>query len=294
MLVWWRIFFAIAGLWIYRYFSTRHKLPRNVLLQVVGIGGIVAIHWLLFFESAKMASVTVSLVGLSSTAFFTSLLEPIVFKKKLQWAEMILGLIGMIGIYLIFPFNLESASGIGILLSLGAAIAGTVFSTLNGRLTTEYDSVSVTFWQLTGGLALLTVFALLRGNFDPQMLWNLKGINDFGFEIWKSNLISLLVLGIVCTSFTFVLSIWLLRNLSPFTINLTVNLEPVYGILLAVVIFGEGGDFVDKATHELKMNAVVGTLLIIGSVVANALMKRWNRKESNPATILEEGSNTRN
>ena len=223
--------------------------------KIWGVGALVALHWLCFFEAAKVSNVTVSLLGLSSSAFFTSLLEPFFLKRKMDGKEVFLGLITVIGILLAFPFDRAGNLGLGLLYSFGASVFGTLFSTINGVLKQEESAAAIAKHEFLGGFLVLTLILLVM---DPTL--------SFAEIPSWSNLKYLLLLSWICTSFAFVASVFLLKYVTPFTVNLTVNLEPVYGILMALVIF--------KEHAMLTPMFYWGAGVVLVSVLLNAWFKR--------------------
>lgn len=246
---------AWIGLWVIGKFLHAHlSNPRN-RWKVWGVGALVALHWLCFFEAAKVSNVTVSLLGLSSSAFFTALLEPFLLKRPIDKKEVLLGLITVIGILMAFPFDRAGNLGLGLLYSFGASVFGTLFSTINGLLKQEESAAAIAKHEFLGGFLVLTVFLVFM---DP-------GLSFVAIPSW-SNMKYLLLLSWICTSFAFLASVYLLKYITPFTVNLTVNLEPVYGILMALLIFNEHAMITPKF--------YVGAVIVLISVLLNAWFKR--------------------
>ncbi len=257
-LVWWRMGLAWVGLWVIGKFLHAHLSNPKNRWKVWGVGVLVALHWLCFFESAKVSNVTVSLLGLSSSAFFTSLLEPYILKRPIDRKEVFLGLITVLGIFLAFPFDHPGNLGLGLLYSFGASVFGTLFSTINGLLKQEESAAAIAKHEFLGGFLVLTIFLIFL---DPSMRF--VSVPSWG------NMKYLLILSWICTSFAFLASVYLLKYLTPFTVNLTVNLEPVYGILMALIIF-----------HEHAMLTPMfygGAAVVMVSVLLNAWFKRKNQ-----------------
>ncbi len=228
LLVWYRLFFSIIliGLTlVYNKELTKIKIGEFVKISLVGL--ILAFHWVAFYASVKYANASVAVVCLSASGFFSTLLEPILFKRKPVIAEMLLGLISLLGIYIIFDFHPQYEKGIifGIISSFGSAI----FPMLNKELLKKHPPKILTFYEFSGGLIFLTfLLPVYFTEFIPAY-W-LPTTNDL---IW------LLVLTIFCTILAFALQLDALRKISAFTTNLTYNLEPLYGILLAFILFKE-------------------------------------------------------
>lgn len=258
LLVWYRMFFAALFLLIVSFFSRRIKfLPWRQALPLIGIGSIVALHWVFFYGSVKYANVSVSLVCFSTIGFFSAFLDPLISKRKMDLIEILLGLMVMLGVYLIFHFDQGYRWGIlyGIISSLLAAI----FTILNKKYVDKHDAQVITFYELSGGWLSLNLILPFYLQFVTYSSF-LPGLSDF---LW------LLVLSLLCTVLAFNLSIQALKKISPFTVNLSYNLEPVYGILLAFAIYHE---------HlELGLSFYAGLFIIFLTVVFQSL-RVWKTK----------------
>jgi drug/metabolite transporter (DMT)-like permease len=248
LLVWYRLFITIVTMWI--LFSLTKKLTRiskKDMLKLTGVGFLSALHWVTFYGSIKYANVSVGLVCFSAVGFFTAFIEPVIVKRKLNWIEVLLGLLVMIGIYIIFHFDPHYKAGIilGIISALLIAIAMILLRQFVQRINGE----TVLTYQLTGGLFVLTLFMPLYLHFFPVQTV-LPSLNDWGW---------LLILAWLCSVWAFQLTTHALKKLSAFTVNLTFNLEPVYGIMMAFIFFNEAKD--------LSSGFYYGLALIILSVV---------------------------
>ena len=232
LLVWYRLLITVIVLAIMIYAKKEFiKIAGKDILKMAGVGGIIAFHWVTFYGSVKYGNISVALVCLSAAGFFSALIEPILFKKKIEIVELLLGLLAIIGIYIIFDFHPKFKLGIvyGILAALGAAI----FPMLNKQLIKEFSPRTLTFYELFGGFLILSLLLPLYLTFTPSTY----------FIPTKQDFIWLLLLAIVCTVLCFDLQLKALRKISAFTCNLMYNLEPLYGIILAFVFFGEGKSF---------------------------------------------------
>lgn len=259
VLVWYRLIFTCIALWLMHYFSSNtKKLSGRQRLKIYGVGAIVALHWVSFYGSIKYANVSVALVCFSAIGFFTALLEPLILKKKANLIEILLGLLTIAGIAIIFHFDSEFKTGI--LIGIVSALLASLFPIFNRSLVQNIDSSTITREELTGGMLVLTILLPLYLYFFPA--GNLiPTISDIGW---------LLVLSLLCTVLAFNLSMLALKKISAFTVNLSFNLEPVYGIVLAFLIFRE-----DK---YLSDNFYLGLGLIVLSVLLQSfLVLRRNR-----------------
>ena len=248
LLVWYRLLITIlvlAGMLLYK--KEFKKIGSRNILRMAAVGGVIAFHWVTFYGSIRYGNISVALVCLSAAGFFSALIEPILYNKKIIIAEVLLGLLAIAGIYIIFDFHPQYKLGIvyGILAALGAAI----FPMLNKQLIKEFSPRTLTFYELFGGFLILSVLLPIYLKFTT--LGNLiPTLKDFGW---------LLILAVVCTVFCFDLQLKALRKISAFTSNLMYNLEPLYGIILAFMFFGEG-----KAFHD---EFYIGVSLIMIAVI---------------------------
>jgi drug/metabolite transporter (DMT)-like permease len=252
-LVWYRMLLASIFILMYFLFKKKSlKIDGRIALKFLFGGLIIALHWITFFGAIKVSNVSVALVTLSTGALFTSFLEPIFFKRKVNYIEILFGLIVVFGLYLIF--KVETEYWLGIILALIAAFLSASFSVLNGLYVQKYEPATISFYQILFGVLAITIYFLFNGNFTVEF-----------FQLKPTDWLYLLILSSVCTAYAFIVSVKLLRYLSPYTIMLTINLEPVYGILLAVLIFGEK-EMMDSMFY-------VGALIILFTVLANGLLK---------------------
>ncbi len=228
LLVWYRILITVfvLGAWIF-YKKQLQTLPAKDLLKIAGVGLIIALHWVTFYGSVKYANVSVALVCFSATGFFTALLEPVLLRKKMQWTELFLGLLAITGIYIIFDFHPQYKTGIlfGILSAIGSAL----FPVFNKQLLLKFSPTTLTFYEMGGGLLFLSFFIPFYLYFFSATYY-FPSAADWGW---------LIILAVLCTVVSFNLQLNALKKISAFTANLTYNLEPVYGIIMAFIFFGE-------------------------------------------------------
>ena len=250
--VWYRRFFSAVLLLGLSFFSKKIKfLPWRQALPLVGIGSIVALHWVFFYGSVKYSNVSVSLVCFSTMGFFSAFLDPLISKRKMDLVEMLLGIMVMLGVYLIFHF--DQGFRWGILYGIISSLLGAVFTIINKKYVDKHDAQVITFYELGGGwlsLNFILPFYLQFVAFSSYF----PSLSDF---LW------LLVLSLLCTVLAFNLSIKALKKISPFTVNLSYNLEPVYGILLAFVIY--------KEHLELGLSFYAGLFIIFLTVVIQTI-----------------------
>ncbi len=257
MIVWYRMIISAAGLLplILHKKDTRPTFRELMHISLVGL--VVALHWVLFYGAIKASNVSIALSCFASISLFTAILDPLSRKKKPKAAEILLGLTVILGLYIIFSVQQIYLSGI--ILAVISAFLGALFTVLNKPLTEKHPAEIITFYELSTGFIVLTILL--------PVYFRLTGTH---FEIPTGmDLLYLLLLGLVCTSFAFTISLLALKKLDPFTLNLSVNLEPVYSIILAIYLFNEN--------KIINGGFIVGTLIILGSVVIHSIYK-WQQK----------------
>ncbi|MGN6530922.1 MAG: DMT family transporter [Ginsengibacter sp.] len=211
------------------------KLSWKNTLTLFGVGAIISLHWVSFYGSIKYANVSVSVTCLSTIGFFTSLFEPLIRRRRVDFVEVILGMLAIAGVYLIFNFYPEYKTGI--IFGIISAMLACLFPILNKTLLNRFSPNTVTLYEMSGGFIALCFILPVYLQFFPATYF-IPTSTDW---LW------LLVLAGVCTVFAFNLSLHALKHISAFTTNLTYNFEPVYSIILAFIIFKEnkflGGGF---------------------------------------------------
>lgn len=228
MLVWWRMLITMVSLWIlYKLLGKTTRINWKAGIYISLIGTILALHWVCFYASIKLANVTIGLTCLSTTALIASFLEPLILRKKFDFFEIFLGLFAIAGILIIYNTHLEFS--IGIIVGLLAAIFTVLVSVLNKKIVDNHRPEQITLYQLSGGFLGLTVLLPLFHYFFP-VSWALPQPMDW---VW------LILLSWICTILTFFLYIYALKKVSAFTMNLTLTLEPIYGIVLAFILYKE-------------------------------------------------------
>lgn len=258
-LVWYRMLMASVFilLWIKWKKKSLKLAPKRIRVMIIA-GLVIAVHWLTFFGAIKVSNVSITLALLSTGAFFTSIMEPIFYKRKVIWYEILFGLIVILGLYIIFKVETEYV--FGIILALCSAFLSAVFALINGKLARHEDASVISFYELLTGALGISVYLLILTFTGSE-----EGFSNAFFDISASDLGYLLILASVCTAYAFIASVAVMRHLSPYTVMLTINLEPVYGILLAFWIFGS----------EEKMDAgfYYGAAIILSTVILNGILK---------------------
>jgi drug/metabolite transporter (DMT)-like permease len=259
-LVWCRILIAALSILIYIKLSNISlKINTSQFFRFTLTGIIIALHWIFFFESIKISNISVTLACLSAATLFTALLEPLLHKKRIISYEIVLGFAVIVGLGLIF--NFESKYQKGILYTLFSALMSSLFTVINGKLVKQETPEKIAFFEMCGGLAIVTIYLLISNSFQA---------NAFQFNL--NDIIYLLILGTVCTAFALIASISIMKELSPFTVTMTTNLEPVYGIIMAYLFFGEN--------EKMSLGFYLGTLIILTSIFFNAYLKSRHNQTS--------------
>lgn len=251
---------ASLALWIIlKIKNINFAIGKDQVIRIVLTGGLFAIHWVLFFESARQANASVSLVGLSTCALWTALFEPIANKKRIKGFEVFLGLLIIVGLYVIFSFDFQYP--LGLAMSVVAGIIAAVFTIINSRLAQKHSSYTITFYEMVGAAivsAAIIPFYLSIGEMEA-FVW--PTLPDWGY---------LMILSIVCTVFAYTISVRLIKELTPYAFNLVVNMEPIYGMLLALVIFGD--------SEKMSTNFYYGSAIIISAIFIYPVRNRWKRR----------------
>ena len=252
-LVWYRMFLAV--IFIALYFLIRKKtfkIEKKALLKFAISGIIIAVHWITFFKAIKVSNVSVALVTMSTGAFFASLIEPFFFKRRVKLIEIVLGLLVIAGLYIIF--NFESQYTLGIVYALISAFLSALFSVLNGLFIQKHDANTISFYQLLFGVLGVTLYMLFTQQFSIEF-----------FQIKTSDWIYLFVLSSICTAYAFIASVKVMKYLTPYTVMLTINLEPIYAIILALIIFGE--------KEQMNPEFYYGAFIVLFVVLLNGVLK---------------------
>lgn len=256
-LVFFRTLLATVGFYI--YFKIRGlsiEIDTKGKWQLLATGGIiVALHWFTFFYSAKISTIAISLAGLSTTSLWTSFIEPFWNKKRIKPLQVIFGSVIILGLYLIFLYEFNHIWGL--VLSIICAILGATFSVLNGEFSKKYTSQIITFYEMLG-VAISTLI--------PVLYILISGDSSISIIPQGMDWLWIFILGFVCTIYAYTESVNLVRIFSAFTFNLTLNLEPVYGIMLAYSLFGE--------KERMTAGFYAGTLVILLSVLLYPLSEK--------------------
>ena len=262
-IVWYRMTIASALIAVYfLLFSPKSFQLHKGALKYYMLGGLlISVHWVLFFYAIKISSISLTLSILSSASLMTSILEPLIYKRPFRLYEIFFGLFVIFGLYLIFGVQKENLEGI--VVALICTLLSVLFSLLNGKLIQHYPANNISFYQLLTG-AIVISLAILFNVENPASLIQLS------WDDW----LWLLLLSSVCTAYATIGSVVILKHVTPFTMMLSLNLEPVYGILFSLWIFGE--------QELMSTQFYIGVLIILGGVVGNGIYKRQLKKNSPP------------
>lgn len=261
VLVWYRLLIssaAIAGILYYR--KSFPNLKRKELLQISGIGILVMLHWVTFYASIKLASISVAMVCLSSIALFASIIEPIVNRSKLDYMEIVFSAVGMLGIFTIY--SSDASASTGIIIGVISALLSATFSVFNKRIASTYEPLTISFVELTSGMIFLTILFPLYLKVQPTDKF-IPDLRDAAY---------LIILSLVCTVLTWVLSLQALRKVSAYTMGLALNLEPVYGIILAILFAGEG--------KLMNSGFILGAVIILFTVTMHTFYNFYKYRKS--------------
>lgn len=265
-LVWYRtLITALIFIVILFYRKEFIRISAKELLRFMGIGTIIAIHWVAFYGSIKYANASIALTCLATAGIFTALFEPLFFKSKFNFREMIIGFVALVGMYSIYHFEVKYA--FGIMLGVFASVLSSVFTILNKKIVNHYPSRLVAFYEIGSGFLFLTLLLPLYLYFQPEVSFMPSDMD----WLW------LWVLSLCCTVWGQSLALSALKKLSSFTTVLMVNLEPVYGIVLAMIIYHENKD--------LGLGFYLGIILIASSVALHTLFIFLEKKR--PGKIME-------
>jgi drug/metabolite transporter (DMT)-like permease len=257
-IVFWRMLIAWATLLLFLLLKKEKlRLNKLTLLKFFGNGGLIALHWYFFFEAIALSNVSIALVFMSTTAFFTSFAEWIVYKKTFDFKELVTGLLVIVGISIIvndLNYNEHPEYLKAVIFALTSALLAAFFSVINSVLVKENKSSVISFYELFFGFLIISIIFLLNKSIV---------IKDLSLNL--EQFYWLLILGVICTSFAFLLGVYVMKFITAYTVNLSVNLEPIYAIIFALLVF--------KDSELMNINFYFGSLIVVGSILLNAFFK---------------------
>jgi drug/metabolite transporter (DMT)-like permease len=283
-LVWFRMCIAVALIFLFAVATkTSLRVPRKAFIGFMLAGLIIALHWFTFFEAIKVSNISITLACLSTGALFATLLESIVYRRRLIGHEILMGVVVVAGLCCIIYGEhlvkiIEKPSKFweilaggdlsgpkhywGILLALTSALLSASFSIINGKYAKEHDPVVISLYELFGGIFFFSVYLLFTGSFTREF-----------FTLTADDWMWLFILGSFCTAYAFIASVHVMKVISPYTVMLTINMEPVYGIILALIVFEE--------KEKMGWAFYVGAAIILSTVIINGILKNKPKTESN-------------
>lgn len=252
-LVWYRMLMAAGFVFLFLVFKKENLVFSVKTLAKFAFAGIlIALHWLTFFGAIKVSNVSVTLAVLSTGAFFASLLEPLLYGRKIIYYEVLFGLVVIVGLYLIF--DVEASYTLGIVLALISAFLSALFSVVNGKYVLQHKASVISFYELLFGVAAISIYLAATGKFGSEF-----------FTVSMHDWVYLIILASACTAYAFIASIHVMKWISPYTVMLTINMEPVYGIILALLVLGD--------SENMSPQFYYGAIIILLTVIANGIIK---------------------
>ena len=260
IIVWHRMLIASILTAFFMLITKRSfKINLKLLLKYSVLGLIIALHWITFFEAIEQSNISLTLAMFSTAAFFTSILEPLLFKRKVIIYEVVLGFVVIAGVSIIF--NAEFKYLYGIILGIFSALFASLFSVLNGIMIKNDNAIKISFYEFISGVIFITIYIFFSSDFSDLY------IDDF----LSLNYLYIFLLGTICTAYAFIASVYLLKFISPYSVVLTYNLEPIYGIILALIFFGNA--------EKMSFSFYLGLFLILASVIINMYVKKINNND---------------
>jgi drug/metabolite transporter (DMT)-like permease len=262
ILVWYRVLIAAVSLWLLLFLLKRNRQIDNPKdkWRTIGVGAIVAMHWLTFFLSIKYSTASLTIICLATTTIHVAWLEPLVMKRGFLWSELTLGVLIIGGIYLIAYQGTQEGLVIGMSLGLLSALLAALFSVFNQKLVQTVSPSKITLYEMFSASALMTFFLLFTERFSVDAL-----------NVSLNDILLLLFLGVVCTSIAFLITIEIQKLLGAFTVTLSINMEPIYTLGLAALILNEH--------QELNYTFYIGASIIVLAVFGNAILKNYQTRK---------------
>lgn len=260
-LVWFRMIMAAILILVYikiRKIKLNVDFKSIVKFSIAGI--IIALHWITFFESIKQSTISIALAMFSTGAFFASLIEPLFYKRRVIWYEILFGLLVIIGVWIITSTEFKYVNGI--ILGILSALFSSTFAVINGKLVERNSATIISFYEFISGVFFISVFLVLfRGGFDTAF-----------FSLSISDWFYLFILASICTAYAFIAAVHVMKQISPYTVVLTYNLEPIYGIVLAIILFPKA--------EKMSTEFYIGASLIISTVLLNGILKNTRKQKA--------------
>ena len=260
--VFYRVLLSALALAMFIFWSGRnfHETGTHGISRQLATGILIAIHWVLFFLSARVSNVSICLAGMATCSLWTALMDPFFYKRRIQGIDVLLSVIAVIGMVIIF--NVEFKYWLGLVLAIASAFVGSLFTIINAKFIDQgKDPFIITFYEMSGATVIILLFFPIYSNLNGGINLSFQGLD----YLWMA------ILALVCTVYAYSISVQLMKHITPFTMNLTVNLEPVYGIILAVMIFG--------SSEEMSYGFYLGTGVILLAVLAYPVVNRIKKRK---------------
>ncbi|UKM66382.1 DMT family transporter [Flavobacteriaceae bacterium GSB9] len=263
-LVWYRMIMAAALMFGFiRLTKVKLKIDLKALVKFSIAGVIIALHWITFFGAIDVSNVSITLAMFSTGAFFASIIEPVIYKRGIIWYEILFGILVVIGVFIITQSEIKY--WLGIVLGVFSAFLSSLFAVLNGSFLKRHSATVISFYEFLSGVVFISAYLFCCGD----------GFSIAFFDISQTDFLYLFILASVCTAYAFIASVYVMKEISPYTVVLTYNLEPLYGIFMAVFLFPE--------KEKMSLQFYLGASIILSVVLLNAFLKsnrRIKRKHS--------------
>jgi drug/metabolite transporter (DMT)-like permease len=263
-LVWYRMIIASILMFIYiKIAKVKLKINLKSILRLSIAGVIIALHWITFFGAIDEANISITLAMFSTGAFFASLIEPIIYKRSIIWYEILFGIIVIAGVFIITQSEIKYLTGI--ILGISSAFLSSLFAVLNGSFLKQHSATVISFYEFLSGVFFISIYILCFGEGFSMDFFSLSQ-SDFGY---------LFILASVCTAYAFIASVYVMKMISPYTVVLSYNLEPIYGIIMALILFPE--------KEKMSASFYYGAIIIISVVLLNAILKNSRKLKRKPS-----------
>ncbi|MDO5968740.1 DMT family transporter [Flavivirga aquimarina] len=253
-LVWYRMVLASVLMFVYiKIAKVKLKITLKSVLRLSIAGIIIALHWITFFGAINASNISIALAMFSTGAFFTSFIEPVIYKRPIIWYEILFGIIVVIGVFIITQSEMKYLKGI--LLGISSALFSSLFAVLNGKFLTKHTATVISFYEFLSGVIFISIYILFFGDGFSLDFFKIS-TSDFGY---------LFILASICTAYAFIAAVYVMKLISPYTVMLTYNLEPVYGIIMAIILFP------DK--EQMSASFYYGAIVVVAAVILNGILK---------------------
>lgn len=261
-LVWYRMVIASVLMFVYiKIMKVKLNINLKSMVRLSIAGVIIALHWITFFGAIDESNISITLAMFSTGAFFASFIEPLIYKRRIIWYEIVFGVLVIIGIFIITQSEIRYLNGI--LLGISSAFFSALFAVLNGSFLKQHTATVISFYEFLSGVFFISVYILCFG----------EGFSMRFFSISLSDFKYLLILASICTAYAFIASVYIMKAISPYSVVLTFNLEPIYGIAMAMILFPE--------KEKMSSTFYYGAIVIIGVVLLNAVLKYQRKLKRN-------------